>query len=125
MKCRYIQISDWYNHVATAVYVDDGWYSMDTQAYSKSDKSNISNEVKLSNNITASGSNSFGVMMDEYGNEYSISALSNTEYFEYCEYINGYNCHYPLNEAEAVKYRQTGKLPQHVLDDIDFDKATL
>ena len=62
---------------------------------------------------------------DEYENYGDVSCLSKCNYFEYSEKINGYTCIYPLSEDEAVEYHKTGKLPQHVLDDIEFDKATL
>lgn len=121
LKCRYLQLEDsWYNHVATAVYVDDAWYVMDTQGASKSSDSNISNFVDLFNDMYG-----FKVMQDEYGNKYDVSCISKTKYFEYCEMINGYCCIYELTEKEAVTYHQSGVLPQHVLDDIEFDKQTL
>ena len=67
---------------------------------------------------------SFTQMCDEY-ESYCDMCVSDTGYFEYREKINGYTCIYPLNENEAIEYHKTGKLPQHVLDDIEFDKQTL
>ena len=121
LDCRYIMYSDWYNHVSTAVYVDDGWYNMDTNCASNSGWSE--NEIRLFEN-NKNGMD-YTQICDEYENYGNISCLSKSNYFEYCEKINGYTCIYPLSEDEAVEYHRTGKLPQHVLDDIEFDKQTL
>ena len=116
LDCRYILYSDWYNHVSTAVYVDDGWYDMDTSVGMLGDRSSELSRL--------GDRGSFTQMCDEY-ESYCDMCVSNTGYFEYREKINGYTCIYPLNENEAIEYHKTGKLPQHVLDDIEFDKATL
>ena len=116
LNCRYILYSDWYNHVSTAVYVDDGWYDMDTSVGMLGDRSSELSRL--------GDRGSFTQMCDEY-ESYCDMCVSDTGYFEYREKINGYTCIYPLNENEAIEYHKTGKLPQHVLDDIEFDKQTL
>ena len=119
LDCRYILYSDWYNHVSTAVYVDDGWYNMDTNCASNSGWSE--NEIRLFEN-NRNGMN-YTQICDEYENYGDVSCLSKCNYFEYSEKINGKTVSFDLSEDEAIEYHKSGTIPTWVKELIELEKS--
>lgn len=119
LDCRYILYSDWSNHVSTAVYVDDGWYNMDTNCASNSGWSE--NEIRLFEN-NRNGMN-YTQICDEYENYGDVSCLSKCNYFEYSEKINGKTVSFDLSEDEAIEYHKSGAIPTWVKELIELEKS--
>lgn len=117
LDCRYILYSDWYNHVSTAVYVDDGWYDMDTSVGMLGDKSS---SLERLGDCAA-----FTQMCDEYENYGDISCLSPAAYNEYRTNINGTYVRIGMSEEEAIEYHKNGTIPDWVYDKIEYYKQII